>query len=184
MGMQRSAVALAATWLIAAPGIAWCQALSSQAWPSKAVTIVVPFTPGVTVDISASVVGEQLSRQIGQPVVIENRGGAGGNLAAKAVSGAASEGYTILATTTGLAVNETASKNKGFSVDDLRTVAIVAFSPDVLAVHPSNPAKDLPIRTSGPGSAGCASSQSMTGVSTASKSGRKVRCWTISASPC
>jgi tripartite-type tricarboxylate transporter receptor subunit TctC len=59
------------------------------------------------------------------------------------VSAAAPDGYTILATTTGLAVNETASRNKGFSVDDLRAVAIVAFSPDVFAVHPSNPAKDL-----------------------------------------
>jgi tripartite-type tricarboxylate transporter receptor subunit TctC len=76
-------------------------------------------------------------------VVVENRGGAGGNLAAKAVSAAAPDGYTILATTTGLAVNETASKNKGFSVNDLRAVAIVAISPDILAVHPSNPAKDL-----------------------------------------
>jgi tripartite-type tricarboxylate transporter receptor subunit TctC len=75
--------------------------------------------------------------------VVENRGGAGGNLAAKAVSGAAPDGHTILATTTSLAVNETATRHKGFSVDDLRAVAIVAFSPDVLAVHPSNPAKDL-----------------------------------------
>src|SRR5262249_4336433 len=72
-----------------------------------------------------------------------NRGGAGGNIAAKMVSGAAPDGYTVLATTTSLAVNETATRNKGFSVDDLCTVAIVAFSPDVLAVHPSNPAKDL-----------------------------------------
>ena len=55
----------------------------------------------------------------------------------------APDGYTILAPTTSLAVNETATKNKGFSVDDLRAIAIVAFSPDVLAVHPSNPAKDL-----------------------------------------
>jgi tripartite-type tricarboxylate transporter receptor subunit TctC len=76
-------------------------------------------------------------------VVVENRGGAGGNLAAKAVSGAAPDGHTILATTTSLAVNETATKNKGFSAEDLRAIAIVAFSPDVLAIHPSNPAKDL-----------------------------------------
>lgn len=59
------------------------------------------------------------------------------------MSGAAADGYTLLATTTSLAINETATRNKGFSVNDLRTIAIVAFSPDVLAVHPSNPAKDL-----------------------------------------
>jgi tripartite-type tricarboxylate transporter receptor subunit TctC len=59
------------------------------------------------------------------------------------VSAAPADGHVILATTTALAVNETASKNKGFSADDLRAIAIVAFSPDVIAVHPSNPAKDL-----------------------------------------
>ena len=53
------------------------------------------------------------------------------------------DGYTLLTTTTALAVNHTASKNKGFETSDLRPVAIVAYSPDVLAVHPSNPAKDL-----------------------------------------
>jgi tripartite-type tricarboxylate transporter receptor subunit TctC len=56
---------------------------------------------------------------------------------------AAPDGHTILATTTALAVNETASKNKGFSVNDLRAIAIVAISPDVFAVHPSNPARNL-----------------------------------------
>jgi tripartite-type tricarboxylate transporter receptor subunit TctC len=59
------------------------------------------------------------------------------------VSGAAPDGYSILVTTTSLAVNETATRNRGFSVDDLRTIAIVAFSPDILAVHHSSPAKDL-----------------------------------------
>jgi tripartite-type tricarboxylate transporter receptor subunit TctC len=75
--------------------------------------------------------------------VVENRGGAGGNLAAKAVAGAAPDGYTLLTTTSALAVNHTASKNKGFETSDLRPVAFVAYSPDVLAVHPNNPAKDL-----------------------------------------
>ena len=75
--------------------------------------------------------------------MIENRGGAGGNLAARAVATAAADGHTLLATTTALAVNDTASKNRGYNTSDLRPVAIVAISPDVLAVHPSNPAKDL-----------------------------------------
>ena len=87
--------------------------------------------------------GQKLSERLKQTVVVENRGGAGGNLAAKAVSAAAADGYTLLATTTALAVSETATKNKGFSTDDLRAIAIVALSPDVIARHPSNPAKDL-----------------------------------------
>ena len=75
--------------------------------------------------------------------MVENRGGAGGNIAARVVAAAAADGYTILATTTALAVNETASRNKGYATEDLRPVAIVAISPDVIAVHPSNPAQDL-----------------------------------------
>ena len=115
----------------------------AQAYPAQAITFVVGFAAGGIADVVARLVGQRLSERLGQTVVVENRGGAGGNLAAKAVSAAAPDGYTVLATTTSLAVNETATKNKGFSVDDLRAIAIVAFSPDVLAVHPSNPAKDL-----------------------------------------
>ena len=123
--------------------IAITQPAAAQNYPTQNITFVVGFAAGGIADVVARLVGLKLSDRLGQTVVVENRGGAGGNIAAKVVTGAAADGYTILATTTGLAVNETASKNKGFSVDDLRTVAIVAISPDVLAVHPSNPAKDL-----------------------------------------
>jgi tripartite-type tricarboxylate transporter receptor subunit TctC len=116
---------------------------AAQTYPAQNVTMIVAFAPGGIADVVARLVGQKLSERLGQTVVVENRGGAGGNLAAKAVSSAAPDGYTILATTSALAVNETASKNKGFSTDDLSAIAIVAFSPDVLAVHPSNPAKDL-----------------------------------------
>jgi len=93
MGMQRTSLALAAGLLVLTPAAAWSQA---QSWPTKPVTIVVPFTPGVTVDISARVVGEQLSKQIGQPVVIENRGGAGGTIGAGIVAKADPDGHTLL----------------------------------------------------------------------------------------
>jgi tripartite-type tricarboxylate transporter receptor subunit TctC len=115
----------------------------AQAYPTQNITLMVGFPAGGIADVVARLVGQGLSGRLGHTVVVENRGGAGGNIAAKSVSAAAPDGYTILATTTSLAVNETASKNKGFSVNDLRAVAIVAMSPDVLAVHPSNPAKDL-----------------------------------------
>ena len=75
--------------------------------------------------------------------MVENRAGAAGNLAAKAVAGATPDGHMLLTTTSALAVNHTASKNKGFETSDLRPVAFIAYSPDVLAVNPNNPAKDL-----------------------------------------
>jgi tripartite-type tricarboxylate transporter receptor subunit TctC len=115
----------------------------AQTYPAQNITVQVAFAAGGIADVVARLVGQKLTERLGHTVVVENRGGAGGNLAAKSVSVAAPDGYTMLATTTSLAVNETATRNKGFSVDDLRALAIVAFSPDVLAVHPSNPAKDL-----------------------------------------
>jgi tripartite-type tricarboxylate transporter receptor subunit TctC len=131
-------------WLLlvaSATGVA--QPVAAQTFPTQTITFQVAFAAGGIADVVARLVGQKLSERLGHTVVVENRGGAGGNLAAKAVSGAAPDGHTILATTTSLAVNETATRNKGFSADDLRAIAIVAFSPDVLAVHPSNPAKDL-----------------------------------------
>lgn len=119
------------------------QPAGAQTYPTQNITLQVAFAAGGIADVVARLVGQKLSDRLGHTVVVENRGGAGGNIAAKAVSGAAPDGYTLLATTTSLAVNETASKSKGFSVNDLRTVAIVAISPDVLAIHPSNPAKEL-----------------------------------------
>lgn len=115
----------------------------AQSYPTQTITFQVAFAAGGIADVVARLVGQKLTERLGQTVVVENRGGAGGNLAARSVSGAAPDGYTVLVTTTSLAVNETATRNKGFSADDLRAIAIVAFSPDVLAVHPTNPANDL-----------------------------------------
>jgi len=128
---------------VVAAAAAVAQPAWTQTYPTQNITLQVAFPAGGIADVVARLVGQKLSERFGHAVVVENRGGAGGNLAAKSVSGAAPDGYTLLATTTSLAVNESATKNKGFSVDDLRAIAVVAFSPDVLAVHPSNPAKDL-----------------------------------------
>lgn len=116
---------------------------AAQSYPTQNINVVVAFAAGGIADVVARLVGLKVSERLGHAVVVENRGGAGGNIAARFVTAAAPDGYTLLATTTGLAVNETASKNKGFSVNDLRAVAIVAMSPDVLAIGPGNPAKDL-----------------------------------------
>ena len=82
---------------------------SAQTYPTQNVTVQVAFAAGGIADVVARLVAQKLGDRLGQTVVVENRGGAGGNLAARAVSGAAPDGYTLLATTTALAVNETAS---------------------------------------------------------------------------
>ena len=122
---------------------AFAQPAAAQTYPAQNVTVLVAFAAGGIADVVARLVGHKLTERLGQTMVVENRGGAGGNLAARAVASAAPDGYTLLATTSALAVNDSASRNKGFATEDLRAVAIVAVSPDVLAVHPSNPAKDL-----------------------------------------
>jgi tripartite-type tricarboxylate transporter receptor subunit TctC len=117
--------------------------VSAQTYPSQPINVYVAFAAGGIADTLGRLVATKLGERLKQNVVVENRGGAGGNLAAKAVATAVPDGYTILATTSALAVNDSASKNKGYETNDLRPVAFVAFSPDVIAVHPSNPAKDL-----------------------------------------
>ena len=119
------------------------QPATAQNYPTQTITMLVAFPAGGLADIIARLVSVKLEQHIKQSVVVENRGGAGGNIAAKAVATSAPDGYTLLATTSGLAANITASKNKGFEKTDLRPIAFVAISPDVIAVNPDNPAKDL-----------------------------------------
>jgi tripartite-type tricarboxylate transporter receptor subunit TctC len=129
--------------LVAAAMAGLAQPAGAQTYPSQNVTVVIAFPAGGLADMIARLVSTKLENRLKHSFVPENRGGAGGNIAAKIVAGAAPDGYTLLATTSGLAANMTASKNRGFEQDDLRPVAFVAISPDVIAIHPSNPAKDL-----------------------------------------
>jgi tripartite-type tricarboxylate transporter receptor subunit TctC len=141
MTKLRTTCRILALAAVAAPMLA--RPVPAQEYPARNINMLVGFAAGGAADVIARLVGQKLGERFSRTIVIENRGGASGNLAAKQVATAAPDGYTLLTMTSSLAVSETASKNKGYSVDDLRPIAIVAISPYVYAVHPSNPAKDL-----------------------------------------
>jgi tripartite-type tricarboxylate transporter receptor subunit TctC len=118
-------------------------ALRAQPYPARDITFIVAFAPGGVADTLARLVGKGLGEKLGRTVVVENRGGAGGNIAAASVARAAPDGYTLLVTTTAVAINETLRPNKGFAASDLKPVAIVASSPEAFVTGPSNPAANL-----------------------------------------
>ena len=133
---RRRALASAAA-LLAAPRLA------QAAWPERPVRIVVAFPPGSSTDVVARALAQKLGDLLGQSVVVENRGGAGGNLGAQAVK-AATDGQTLLMHSTAICVNPTLYRNAGYALDDFVTVAVVATAPNALFVHPSVPATTLP----------------------------------------
>ncbi len=107
-----------------------CGGAQAAAYPTEKITVIVAFAPGGIADTLARLIGQGLSERLHQSVVVENRGGAGGNIAAAYVARANPDGYTLLATTTALAINETLFADKQFSVTDFKTVAIAASSPE------------------------------------------------------
>jgi len=120
--------------------------VAAHAFPDKAVKIVVPFPPGGATDVVARSLGQRLSVLWKQPVVIENRAGAGGNIGADAVAKAEPDGYTLLlASPAEVAINQFLYKSMSFDPEkDLVPVSKAASAPLVLVVHPSVPAKTLP----------------------------------------
>ena len=106
-------------------------------------TLIVGFGAGGSADSIARIVGNKLGEKLGQKVVIENRPGAGANLAARAVIAAPADGSTLLVTTAALPINNTLYKSKGFEMADLQAVSICATTPETIAVNKDNPAKDL-----------------------------------------
>jgi tripartite-type tricarboxylate transporter receptor subunit TctC len=115
----------------------------AQPYPARDITFIVAFAPGGVADTLARFVGKGVSERLGRTVVVENRGGAGGNIAAAAVARATPDGYTLLVTTTAIAINETLRPNKGFAASDLKPIAIVASSPESLIAAPNSPAANL-----------------------------------------
>jgi tripartite-type tricarboxylate transporter receptor subunit TctC len=137
-------VAVAATVLVAGR---YDQASAQEGWPTRTITMVVPFPPGGQADLAARPVAAALEKILGQPVVVENRGGAGGAVGNAAVARAEPDGYTLLMTLSSLAVLPEADRlferKPGYEVDQLVPVARVLADPTLLAVPASAPWKTL-----------------------------------------
>src|SRR3954466_11258856 len=119
----------------------------AQVYPSKPIRIIVPFPAGATTDIIARLVGQRLQESMGQPVLGENPGGAGGSIGADAVAKSAPDGYTILMhnVTFPMASVAAAVANRAtYSIErDFSGISIAVYVPLVITAHPSVPAKDL-----------------------------------------
>ena len=139
MTVNRIRSGLLALALLAA-GSAW-----AQTWPSGPIRLVVPFPPGGSVDMVARAVGKRLSDALGQPVVVDNRAGASGDIAAEFVARSTPDGQTLFVTSSGvLAANQFLYKRTGFdSLKDFAPVIRLANQPNILMVHPSIPAKSV-----------------------------------------
>jgi tripartite-type tricarboxylate transporter receptor subunit TctC len=110
----------------------------AQTWPQKAVRIIVPFPPGGTSDILARTIGARLTGQLGQPVVVENRPGAGGNIAADYVAKSPNDGYTLIMGTSSLAISQSLYQKLTYNlVQDFAPITQAVNYTNLLVVHPS-----------------------------------------------
>ena len=132
---------IALAFLVASVAAAAAQA---QTWPSKPVRYVVPFPPAGATDILARIIAERISGPLGQPIVVENRPGAAGNVGTEIVARSPADGYTILQATAAQAISETLYTKRTFSFEnDLAATAMIARMPNVMVVNPSVPAKSV-----------------------------------------
>ena len=120
-------------------------ALAQDAWPSKSLTLIVPFTPGGSTDILDRLVAQKLTDSLGKQVIVENRPGAGGSIGAEAVARAAPDGHTLLMGHIGtLAVNPALYPNLGYDpLKSFAPVSLIAAVHNMLVVHPTVPASSV-----------------------------------------
>jgi tripartite-type tricarboxylate transporter receptor subunit TctC len=140
---MRLVTTLLAAAMVFSPGAAQAQ----EAYPSKPIRIIVPFTPGSATDVMARLVGERLNAAWGQPVIVDNRPGAGGSIGIRETARAAPDGYTLAVVSSGHAVNHVLYKDLGYdTLKDFSAVAMLGSLPSVLIVPPTlgvNSVKEL-----------------------------------------
>ncbi|MDP1716880.1 MAG: tripartite tricarboxylate transporter substrate-binding protein, partial [Burkholderiales bacterium] len=118
--------------------------LGAQSYPSKQIRLILPFPPGGPTDILGRAIGQKLSEQIGHPVVIDNRPGAGGNLGVEVASKSPPDGYTIVLSSPLIAISPSLYAKLNYDpIRDLAPISLVATLQNLMIVHPSVPAKTL-----------------------------------------
>ena len=142
---RRSVVSSALQLSLLALGMGFSVFASAQSFPTKPIRLIVPFAPGGSTDIIARAVGDALGRQLGQPVIVENKAGGGGSVGALEVMRAPKDGYTIgMATVSTTAANPAINSKIGYDpIKDFTPISNIAATPNVIAVNPSFPAKDF-----------------------------------------
>ena len=137
--MQSSVRCIALAMVLAAP------ARAQDAYPSKPITMIVPFAAGGSTDVIGRVIAEGLRQVLGQTVVVDNRGGAGGSIGTAAIARAQPDGYTIgMGTASTLAINPAAYKSLPFDVlTDLSPIGNIAAVPNIMTIHPVVAAADM-----------------------------------------
>lgn len=138
---MRRAVRFAA---VVAFAVAACPAAHAADWPERAIRVVIPFGPGSATDVIPRIVFDQVSRELGQQVFIENRGGAGGTIGEAAVAKAEPDGYTFLTTSSAHTIAPALYSKLSYSTaDDFTTVAAIGSVPNVLIIAPSRGIKTV-----------------------------------------
>jgi tripartite-type tricarboxylate transporter receptor subunit TctC len=133
-------IALAIVGSLTAPAF-----VCAQPYPTKPIKLIVPFAPGGTTDLLARVVADKLPRLIGQPVIVDNRAGAGGVIGSEALARSAADGYSIgMATASTHGVNPAVYPKLSYdAIKDFTAIANIATVPNVMVIHPSVPARNL-----------------------------------------
>ena len=130
--------------LVALLVLLFAQAAPAQTWPAKPVHLIIPFAPGGPTDIIARLVSQKLTESLGQPMIVESRAGAGGNIGTAAAAKSAPDGYTVLLTSSAFAVNVSLSPNAGYDAErDFIPTVVVAKQANLIFVHPGLPVKTL-----------------------------------------
>jgi len=122
-----------------------CSSAFAQTYPAKPITLIIPFPPGGSTDIIGRIAAEGMGRELGQPFVVDNRGGAGGAIGAKAIADAAPDGYTLgIATISTHVVNPIVRTDLRYdSLKDFSFISQIAAVPNVVSIHPSVPAQNM-----------------------------------------